>query len=167
MKYLKTLIYIYVFSMALRDFIENIECVEKHLEFVFENLHEILEKLDSLDMKDWIMTIQEIRSRILEYYKIIQEIKHDMVKNQNLNHIDSLIDIRKKLRVVRKILHLLKNDLIEKKDFNDISVQSFIEEIMDCRGNIYAAERHLSEFISALIFKQKAQQTQQQENVPR
>jgi len=169
--------------MELRGFKENIECVEKHMEFIYENLHEILEKLDKL-MPENIELIQRVRGYVLQYYKEIQRIKlvvdllsDSDVKNKDdkeliLYVVTSLSSIRKKLRTIRKILHSLKNSLIDKeyeklkeqfsntkitlKEYSfPTDIASMLEEIMDCRGNIYAAERHISEFITATLNKFK------------
>jgi len=83
-----------------------------------------------------------------------------------------LENIRTNIRTIRKILHNIKNTVIDEeykkfiqnKDvksireglFNysmDQSILSLLEEIMDCRGNLYAAERHLTEFLTALYNK--------------
>lgn len=158
--------------MELRRFSDNIECVEKHLEFIYENLHEILEKIDEY-FPNHISDIQLIRGYILQYYKKILEIKlsiDNAVENKDINVISSAIDtlakIRKNLRTIRKVLHQLKLKVLEELGVDKGG--AFLEEIMDCRGNIYAAERHLSEFITVLenkrqiILKEKEIQAKEQ-----
>ena len=166
--------------MEMRTFKENIECVEKHLEFIYENLNEISEKISTL-APDFLDTINKLRGYILLYYRTIQELKI------SLNHLESnyneevfsyiynkLDNVRANLRTIRKILHNIKNTIIDReyeKLFKNtepgkikdalinyhypLEIASLLEEIMDNRGNLYAAERHLTEFLTALQNKFK------------
>jgi len=162
----------------MRGFKENIECVEKHLEFVYENLSEISEKITDI-IPVFSEDIVRLRGYILLYYRTIQELK--LAMNYLENNVDNEIakfiyakleNIRTNIRTIRKILHNIKNTVIDEeykkfiqnKDvksireglFNysmDQSILSLLEEIMDCRGNLYAAERHLTEFLTALYNK--------------
>jgi len=159
----------------MRGFKENIECVEKHLEFIYENLSEISEKVADI-IPSFSEDVVRLRGYILLYYRIIQELKAIMNYLENNRDVElaryvysKLENIRTNLRTIRKILHNIKNTVIDEeykkfiqgKDINAIreglfnysinqSVLSLLEEIMDCRGNLYAAERHLTEFLTAL-----------------
>ena len=162
----------------MRGFKENIECVEKHLEFVYENLNEISEKVTEI-IPEFSNDLVRLRGYVLLYYRVIQELKSVMnfLESTNDKEIAKYIyskleNIRKNLRTIRKILHNIKNTVID-KEYNKFikgkevpkireemfnynisqSVLSLLEEILDCRGNLYAAERHLTEFLTALYNK--------------
>ena len=60
--------------MEMRTFKENIECVEKHLEFIYENMNEISEKISTL-APDFLDTVNRLRGYVLLYYRTIQELK--------------------------------------------------------------------------------------------
>ncbi len=127
--------------MERRRLAEELHCALKHYSFVIENLGEILEKLIRLYIrkekqifKDYIdkVTIARHELRAL-YYEVLKV---------NIDLFDVIID---KVRQVRGLISVLEREAIFNKDFelDDKMEHALLEDILDCKGNLYAIEKHL------------------------
>lgn len=157
-----------IIMSTLRGLDQNFECAEKHLEFAIENNHEILEKLDYLEDDDkkaeFLELITKVNQALRQVYSTILEFKvqikglllseeKDAQKiKETLHYIKRNVSIlRRKLRISRKAYQQLKEYCLEKKLTSDEESKIFwdamLGEIADGRGNIYAAEKHLTEIV--------------------